>query len=114
MSFKMRDAIQENVGVSVKELEAREAAATETPKVETVVETKPAETPKKEEVYRPAVAKTPVNLRREPKLDAAVVCVLYPGNVVEVSYYDEHWYKLIHCGQECYVRREYILIKADE
>lgn len=121
MSIKMRPATQDNVGVSVRELEAREAAAAEAiaatpkeeePKVETVVETKPVEVPKKVETIT-VVAKTPVNLRREPRLDGHIVRVLYPGNPIEVEDFNELWYKTMLCSEVCYVMKEFT-IKVSE
>ena len=115
MALKMRPAMQDNVGVPVKELEAKEAIAqkapeTEEPKIETPAKPEP----KAARAYFTAVAKTPVNLRREPKLDGRIVCVLYPGNPIEVTNFDQDWYKLTHLGQECYVRKEYIDAKANK
>ena len=122
MSLKMRPATQENVGVPNSELEAREAAAqAEVKTAEAVAEAPKTEEPKVETVAKPeipttypAVAKTPVNLRREPKLDSPVLSVLFPGIEVEVSYFNSEWYKLTFHGTECYVRKEYMIIKTNK
>lgn len=108
MTFKMRPAVAENVGVPVKELEAREAAeVVAEPKGEEKVEVK--KEPEQPKIYQ-AVAKTPVCIRREPKLDGAVIAVLYPGNTVNIEYYDSLWYKLTYTGETAYVRKEYMHI----
>jgi len=110
MTFKMRPAVAENVGVPVSELEAREAAEEKVvaePKVEEKVEVK--KEPEQPKTYQ-AVAKTPVCIRREPKLDGAVIAVLYPGNTVSIEYYDSLWCKLTYTGETAYVRKEYMHI----
>ena len=112
MAFKMRPAIQENVGMPVTELddEATKMLDESSKKVEPVTE-KPA--PAKID-KKTASAATSVNLRRDPSLTAPIVCVLYPGENVKVQYYDAEWYKLNYKGVDCYVRKEYMNVKGSK
>ncbi len=101
---KFRPATQANVGAPVKDLEEKE------PKYN-----RPDPEPVKEEIPSPitmtAEANLAVNIRELPTPSASIVKVLFPGEKIQVTEYNNDWYKVVNLGKDCYVRKEFVAVK---